>query len=106
MEFTNKIMSNEEMQKRIIQLEQKIAELERNVDSAEPDIKLQQRGFLKTFSSEIETASMSADAGFRRTISIGAGGGSASVPAFPTRWRKLRDGSELWVPLYAFDSRY
>lgn len=94
------------MNEYIKQLEQRVTELERRLNSPEEDKKLQNRGFVNAFGPEIETSAMSADAGFRQTISIGAGGGSASVPAFPTRWRKLKDGSELWIPLYAFDSRY
>jgi len=89
-------------------LEKRISELEGRLESVENDIKLQNRGFIRTFQTQIDPST--SDAGFRRTVTLILSGDPESVnfvvPAYPTRWKKLQDGSELYIPLYAYDSRY
>lgn len=85
-------------------LKKRIEDLERRLNSAEDDKKLENRGFIKTFQTQTDPST--SDTGFRRNITLSGLEETITVPAYPTRWRKLQDGSELYIPLYAYDSRY
>lgn len=92
-------------------LKRKIEELERRLDSAEEDRKLEDRGFINTYKPVIDfwtsdVTAANSDTGFRRDLSLSGLAETITIPAYPTRWRKLRDGSDLYIPLYAYNQRY
>lgn len=62
------------------------------------------RGFLNTYPPELPdvTGDYTANVGFRRTISLSGAAEDIIVPAYPIRFIKLKDGSNLYIPLYTY----
>lgn len=68
----------------------------------EIDTALFGRGFVKTFDTESTSIEMTTNTGFRRTISLTGGAEDIIVPAYPVKWKKLSDQSNLYIALYTF----
>lgn len=95
-------------------LKREISQLRKEIDNMkiasnipfEIDSAFQNRGFTKTEQSEATSFDMTSNAGFRQTLSLTGGAEDIVVPAFPVRWKRLSDGSNLYIPLHAFSELY
>ena len=100
------------MEKEIQNLKKQVLELEKTVKAlmqySTIPLPIEQafagRGFVNALKPDIpdNNGDYTTNIGFRQTISLSGVAQDITVPAFPVRFMRLKDGSNLFIPLHTY----
>lgn len=96
---------NQNLQKQIDELKKRLDKLNQYPTiPLETEIAFNKRGFTETYPPAIPDAAGDyiTNIGFRRNIDLSGAAETIIVPAYPYRFLKLKDGSNLYIPVYVY----